>query len=687
MYLQLADWIIPLIFLSALVLLLKFRPALISMSRESYNCVASGVAILTLVSVARVYYFNGLFSYIPFLREPLFYRVVCWIGIITGTLLVVNGMSNWLPVVRRWQRGESSEARHAEFVRKIERLTQVEAHADRLTALALTAMFEHFRFSRGVALRYSRRDNRFDLTGAVPETFCATESLAGTSLNYQHWRQALAAPSAPASSAVDGLPDRLKNAGVTLPLALGDQPLGCFLLWLKDGRTLSDEEMKSLRLATEIIVRKVDSDRLRMRADYYHQLALLNEKIQETVSPERPLLKNLGAVLSAVNQSLKLDYVSLQMISAGPRPVTCLTVGANGALLTEKGLSLPPTGSPIHRALTTGQPAFQQEPKAAGFTSPDDLRLAMPALAAIPLPTETSKNFVFVLSSQTRNSIGWQTARMLQSLGPIVTRIVELADASATKGGVDRILTGLCHLYRTARDRRDFGALCKSLSVFLMRTLPADVVRISAVETDSPFLQSLAVARQNGNATDSPRDSLMIRTLMPHHDAAIRTDRLMVFPSDISALPLTATETNQSLGAKVGSMIIAPVPSFGAVETVITVGRISETDSRPFTRSEVLLVRAAADCLAAFRAEPVAVRSFEFAPSMPEARPAYPALELRSRMKSSLSGIIGSVELMKAQGEPSAPSFNRYLSIIDKSAQRMHQYLEQGEPMETVKER
>jgi hypothetical protein len=687
MYLQLADWIIPLIFLSALVLLLKFRPALNSVSRESYNCVASGVVILTIVSVARVYYLNGLFAYIPFLSEPLFYRVVSWIGIITGTLLVVNGMSLWLPLVRKWQQSERNDARYSDFLRKIERLSQVETRAERLTSLALTAMSEHFRISRGLVLRYSRRDNRFDLTGSVPATFCVADSFKSTSLNSQHWRQVIANSSAPVASAVEGLPEQLQNPDVTLPLTLGDQPLGCYLLWLEAGRRLGEEDMNCLRLAVEIIARKVDADRYRLRADYFHQLTLLHERIQETASSAKPLLKNLGAVLAAVHQTLNLDYVSLQIIGTGSRPVTCLTMGANGALLIEKGLASPPDNSPIQQAFLTGRPVFQQEPNRSSSAFPEDRRLAMPSFAAVPLPTETRHNFIFVLSSQTRDGIGWQTARMLQSLGPIVTRMAELAESSASRTGADRVLTELCHLYRTARLERDYGALCRSLASFLKRALPADGVRISAVEPDSPFLQSLALIRPSGVPAETTHDSLMIRSLMPNHDKAIQTGRLALLPSEFSTEPLTATEAAQCLGDKINSMIIAPVPNETGTSTIITVGRSADQGHRPFGRSEILTVRAAADCLAAFGVETPVVPTTEFRPFQINAHSPYPAPELRSRMKSSLSGIIGSVELIKAQGEPGAPSVNRYLSIIDKSAQQMHRYLKQAEPLATSKER
>ncbi len=686
MYLQLADWTIPLIFLLALVLLVKFRPALTAMSRESYNCVSAGVATLALVSVARVYYLNGLFAYVPFLSEPLFYRVVSWIGIITGTVLVANGMSTWLPIARLWRQNARTEARYSEFVQKIERLTQVESHADRLMILALTVMFEHFHLSRGVALRYSRRENKFDMTGCIPRTFCAQESFAHATPNYPLWRQTSSGPSDSSNRVLDGLPETLQDADLSVPLTLGDQPLGCYLLWSSEAEGLSNEDVRYLRLAADIIARKVDADRLRMRADYYNRLALLNERIHESVSPDRPLLKNLGSILSAVNQTLDVDFVSLQIIGKGQRPVTCLSMGSNGALLTEKGLAAPPAGSPILHALTTGQPVIQQESDRRRTADSTDSKLAMPSLTAVPLPTETKNSFVFVLSSRSRDSVGRQTARMLQSLGPVVTRLVELSDSSIGKDKVEHTLSTLCDFYWTARRDHNLEAVCDKAAAFLRRALRAEVVRISTVESDSPFLRTLGSAGKG--RSESENDRLMIRSLMPLHDAAITSGKLMLFPSETTTDMPTATEKNQSLGVAVNALAIVPIPNAGKTEAVISVGRAGNASTRRFTRNDVLLMRATADCLSAVLSictpepSPVFSRNRMDVHDVP-----FGGLELRSRMKSSLSGIIGSVELMKAQSEPDAPSLNRYLSIIDKSAQRMHQYLELAEPFTSGSER
>jgi hypothetical protein len=81
---------------------------------------------------------------------------------------------------------------------------------------------------------------------------------------------------------------------------------------------------------------------------------------------------------------------------------------------------------------------------------------------------------------------------MLQSLGLVVTRIVEMAEASTAKGSADRTLATLCDLNLSARLDRDYGVIYAKAAAFLRRALKADAVRISAVEPDSPFLRSLA---------------------------------------------------------------------------------------------------------------------------------------------------------------------------------------------------
>ena len=47
----------------------------------------------------------------------------------------------------------------------------------------------------------------------------------------------------------------------------------------------------------------------------------------------------------------------------------------------------------------------------------------------------------------------------------------------------------------------------------------------------------------------------------------------------------------------------------------------------------------------------------------------------RSRIKSSLSGILGSLELLKTSDKPTEENLDRCLSIIDKSARRISEYV------------
>ena len=90
--------------LAALVLVARFRKLLRAEHRQSYDYIGAGLVILTLISLARMYYNLGVFGSLSFVSDPLFFRLITWIGIITGMTLTVSGVADWLPLSREYRR-------------------------------------------------------------------------------------------------------------------------------------------------------------------------------------------------------------------------------------------------------------------------------------------------------------------------------------------------------------------------------------------------------------------------------------------------------------------------------------------------------------------------------------------------------------------------------------------------------
>ena len=677
MSLHIADWIGPLFFLSALVLLLKFRPALWAISRESYKCVTAGVTVLAFVALARTYYLNGLFNGLPFISEPLFYRVVSWIGILTGTILILNGVSTWLPISRSNRERNRSGKNQLEFIAKIERLAHVEQKADHLFNLALTCMYEHFALRKGVVFRYSPNRGTMFLTGSVPDMMPRPAIWRSLLVNDHAWQQFLAGAPGASNRLFDGFPESVVRPDIVLPVMIGERPIGFYLLWPSDDQPMTETDVANMKLATDVLARKIESDRLRMRSDHYRHLAVLSSSLSRAIEPRASLAKNLGSLLVATSKELELDFLSLVAVDRSGGKMIRYSVGDNGALLTEKGLPLPAGDSPILRALDSGETIIDDE---SHSISPADNfnrhMTGMPAVVAVPMAAALHESYLFVASTRGKGKTGQTIAGLLEALRPHVVMVVLVSDLAVDRLSAERRFASISDLLRGQHCSEDFETQCRNAALFLSDELRTCGVRISLVEPNSPFLSSVALATREEIIPDTPANGLLIRSLMPLCNRVIQSGETVI-ASRGGGEQLTPVEARQCFVESIQSLLLTPVRSAGIVVAVVAVGDISGDRDQTISSADIALISAVADLLAVG----FTVTQPKFAWTVDRTQSVTGGqlitnMELRSRIKSSLSGIIGSVELAKASGEAHGPSLDRYLSIIDKSAHRLHQYLE-----------
>ena len=92
------------VFLLALIAVSRFSRYITAQDREAYNHVVTGLVILAIISLSKIYSDAGLFSRAPFVSEPLFFQLLFWIGIITGLAFLISGVTNWVPLSRSYRK-------------------------------------------------------------------------------------------------------------------------------------------------------------------------------------------------------------------------------------------------------------------------------------------------------------------------------------------------------------------------------------------------------------------------------------------------------------------------------------------------------------------------------------------------------------------------------------------------------
>ncbi len=684
MTLQVADWVIPLFFLAALVLLVRFRRQLQAEDKESYTYIGAGLVLLALVSVSRVYFVDGYFSGIPFLSDALFYRITSWIVIIIGATLIVSGMATWLPIARHLRTDNDRKIKRLELVKQLEQLISLDYRPDELLKNTLVHMVEQLDLVQGVVYRYSAARGEAILTGVFPS---AGSGLVAASLLKLTQAEAQEISDGSATEIVERVQAALGISAaphVAVPIIVDLHLAGFFLLWPSRETPLSPDQNAVLKLAADVLARKISLERARVEANYYHRLASLQRGLERISSSGNKDSEAISALLREVRTALNADLVAMWIVSKGEDFFTRYSIGEAGSLLLEKGLPVPAgyyelketkDNHPILLNSAPGGPAGVRALLGGEF----DCGIAAPVLDTV------ERSVMLVLGARGDMALTPAATRLLKSHMDAIRRVTATALGVNRPVRVDRSLLRLNRIWSSFQRTGDLTELFQHTAQLLTRVLPVDVVRISTTDLAGQYLTSQALGGSNDLDRMTPPNGRMIRSLMPCHEKAIRSGRIV---SAVAGEPnglLVPAESTQLLNADLCFLAVVPIPAAHGANGVISLGQVEGSGSFGLDRQQLLLARTAAQGLGFALA--TADRSSGL---FQDGRSSEPEdlrndFALRSRVKSSLSGIFGSVELLKAQQESPDPQMNRYLTIIDRSARRINEYIDPQEINSTFK--
>ncbi|MFZ1683144.1 MAG: hypothetical protein WAU88_03345 [Candidatus Zixiibacteriota bacterium] len=669
---QVADWVIPLFFLAALAILAKYRRQIQSEDKESFKYISSGLVLLALVSVSRVLYMDGYFAETPFLSDPLFYRIASWIVIITGAAFIISGLATWLPIANRTRRQSSTRLARLEFLKRIENLATTESRPDRLFSTALEYMMEHHQLRIGIAFRYSAARNLLLENGFFPEGITSTLELKDLSINTTALQQMLAEGDLQPLHVFQGLPDRFGTPDVILPVIVQGRAAGFFVLWGYQHFHVKSDEMLNLRLASDIISRKIEMERLRLHNQHLVRSAAIQSELQALALRRYRETDRIAAILRTMRQGVQGEAAYLWHLAPEREFCTRYSIGPNGSLLQEKGL-------PVSEHLETAcLKSASTQPRLLRVDSPeesDEFRaIAGPGYTTavmVNVSPTVEENFTMVIAAATVE-FNSSTLNLLAHQQPTLARLLRTPRIVSNPDTVK----GLDTLNRIWEGFNLTGATTELLdaSTRFFTSIPGiSLARIATTESSGRYLVSRSLTTSDGMKPVIGRQGMMELSLMPLHRAALTSGKLMVASVANVGPMLTVDERMQVFSESIPSLAVMPFGNPTGVSGVITVG-MTHADQALSAHTTALLRHVAQYLSLALN---LSGRSLDQQSDWrrPD-RATHEDLAFKSRMKSSLSGIFGSVELLKAKQEIDDPQMERYLGIIDKSARRMSEYLE-----------
>ncbi len=675
---ELTHGAICLFFLAALILIAELKTQIRSESPEGYNNIVGGLSVLALVSVSNWFNSINLYDAVPFLSQPVFYSLASWIGVIVGTSLLMIGVSNWLPLARRHRVYNKTRVQHLEMLRRVEQLVGVESRLDTVLSTTLGYMIENFGFSAGAVFKYSESQNNLSLATTSGTDTVEADCLKALSIvqdKYDDYR--LGVRSDPVG-AFEGYPESLNRPQEVLPIEVSGRTVGFFMLWNDGAEKCGSDDGVTLRLAIDIIARKIDLDRLTLNVQALQESDRWVSEMQSRIDTAGSVGERIGALARGLNKELSVDYGALAIIE-DDNYVRRYSFGPGGQVLVDAGLTTPEQGMltgpafAFNRTVTVHDLPNNRQPSLGEIVTDNDVR----SLIALPVAQEGDQTAVMIVASRIENAYGVSELRRLEALRPVLNRLLDMEKASEKLKRVEARITRLNQTAKRLGGLRTTDEVLQEAARLISEETGADIVRISIADDEHAFLESRALVSTRPLTGMVPGYGQSIVSLMPVHERVLQ-DRVTtrVGRGHADAM-LSEIETKQSFAEGITNALIVPITVGNKAVGVVAVGAGEDNAGGLESEATGSFIEAIAGLLAASLR--TSVRPNGVATDSDTASDAR-ELELRNRLKSPLTGIIGSVEYLKSRSlESDDEQIKKYVSILDRSVSKMGDFLREGE--------
>ncbi|MEE8578173.1 MAG: hypothetical protein V3T31_13045, partial [candidate division Zixibacteria bacterium] len=336
---QFFDLTVALIFLFSLIAVSRFRRYLSGEDKQSYNHVVCGLMILAAMSLAQIYSSMGLFSRTPFVSDPLFFRLIFWIGVITGLSFLISGVTTWVPLSRSYRKYNKNKIERLEFIKKVEQLVRVEHRLQVILEKTLQHMASGYPLARGAVYLYSTKRRETVCIDAFDRDGADTEPLRNVVIDSESIGHMTSGQNIGYAAPINALSKTTGKPDLIVPVSTENRVAGLFLLWAKPSAPLADEDRMNLKISGDIIAHEVLCRMMRLRQEFLGDLDDWRCELQSRIDYRGDVRESVSAIVDHLKKKIDVGLFSLTLV-ADYSHAQRFTIGENGGVLAETNVDL-----------------------------------------------------------------------------------------------------------------------------------------------------------------------------------------------------------------------------------------------------------------------------------------------------------------------------------------------------------
>lgn len=553
----------------SLLVLLRLRRYIGSGEGHGYTQMVLGLTVLATAAIARGHFLMGNLDVIPFVGDPLVFRLLEWMAVIAGSILLVSGISEYLPAARHARRYSEERFRRLELIKKMDQLVAVESREPDLFLKALDHIMAQYRMPAGAVFRYGT-DGSLACLRAAGEYEAHADMVKGVSFDTEALGHSAITPGG-GLAAVRDWPSSSRPPDLVLPIVVEGRLEAVYAFQSVD-MTLADEDLLNLKssvdvLSRNILSRRYESRRL-LKATERHWREQTARNMDYTVGL-RPNLTRLAESFGAEISGATLIYLSRRK----DRRIDRCTVGANGAFLHEPGLTADRI-SPAFVEVCCGKGG--RLVRLEDDSTSDLAGLGLRRAAVAPLRPGSECQGALIVAWSDHVEVPPNILDRVSRTAPLLEPLAAIQSVRRENRQFEKRTATLIGLLQRATRQGDLADCIQQAAEVLTSELGTSMVRVSTYEADGRHLRSRGFSVSGACAVATPTDSVMDLESMPYHRLVRDTKRLMLINQEDTKRRIEREEARLIGSEQLRSALLVPVVVNDLVLAVVSIGDLKK---------------------------------------------------------------------------------------------------------------
>ncbi len=672
------------IFVIILTILAGFRKTVFHKDRAAYHRIVIGLFFFTGFSLVQLAGHQGLFSGIAYLGDTAGRKLVEATGIVGGLIFILSGIGAWLPSLVRGREDRRKVNKRYFCLKMITDALDRGKDLNETYGLILNCLSSYLGIERCSAYKYSSRRDMLFLAGSAgfePGQGGQTDRI---DITQSELKAMLNRPRSTVTTK-EMLPEwsGSEKPNLVVPIVFENRVYGAYFCWTGDRFEIDDDFLDFMTVAGSLTGKHTHNHVIKVKHDYHHEQQTALTNLGEVCNQSSNVQEMIPGFFQTVRDLVEAEYLSVASLDNSGENMVRYTIGSSGRLLLEKGISRQTRGTDVFTVFEIGRPIIETEIRANDRSGEKDgLFLSCGMRSRLMCPVRSGKKVVGVLTlgqSQSGHFTRYHMNR-IEGMTDLIAGVMQREQLNRSLEVKEENMLRLQLIQRQMLDGAATQSFFNDACEMLAKRMKCTVARISILDKNNNQMVSQACSTIRETGHELRENEPIPLSLLPWHRMTLDAQKLMLINQEDPESRMPPQESTSALVPNIKSAMLVPIMLNDEVGGIISIGESRNWNRRAFGATDLIFAKdMAAKCSLALRMkqlEVVADRSRDevnrIALSYSDVTP-----ELRTRMKSPLTSIIGAVELLRLKGTGDDFS-SRYYNLILKSADRIKSMTEEN---------